>query len=218
MSVILEKTIKKSAKFGIWKIIENESWYFNHEQIPSQVIERIRMYKSAQRKKQSIGVYLLADHLLGSNSRLKFDYTENGKPQIANSSKQISVSHSDSMVAVIISGANNIGIDIEKFSDKIDKVGSKILNHQEIEICNSLSAKDQFDFKHMVWGAKESMFKLYGVGGLDFKNNLVISSFDKLNQSFTGNIEKDRYREIVFGKYMIIEDYMLVYIIGASVS
>ena len=76
----------------------------------------------------------------------------------------------------------------------------------------------QFDFKHMVWGAKESMFKLYSIGGLDFKNHLTISSFDKLNQSFTGNIEKDRYREVVFGKYMIIEDYMLVYIIGARVS
>jgi len=216
--VIIEKTIKKSAKLGIWNIVENESWYFGHEQVPPQVIERAKKYKSVQRKLQSIGVYLLTAYLLKNNYKLEFEYSAIGKPGILHSSKQISISHAGSMVAVIISDTSKIGIDIERISDKVEKVGSKFLNQKEIEICDSLTAKDQYDFKHIVWGAKESMFKLYGIGGLDFKNNLAVSSFDKLNQSFTGTIKKDNYHEHVSGKYMLVEGYMLVYVIGTTTS
>jgi phosphopantetheinyl transferase (holo-ACP synthase) len=118
------------------------------------------------------------------------------------------------MVAAIISGKNNVGVDIEKMSDRIEKVASKILNEKELETCLSLPVRDQAEFKQVVWGAKESMFKLYGIGNLDFKENMSITSFVRSDRSFTGVIKKGDYREVISGNFMPVEEYMLVYVLG----
>jgi len=218
VSVLINKAINKNAKLGIWNINESESWYLNHDLVTLQVQEQISKYKNKERKLQSISVLLLANTLIGNNYKVKIEYSKNGKPNISKSAKQISVSHSGEKVAVIISKKNEVGIDIEKISNKIEKVSCKFMNEVELELCEPLSGKSRFTYMHVVWGAKESMFKLYSKGGLGFRKNMFITSFSLFDQSFTGHIKKGDYNKVVSGSFMIIEGYMLVYVLGDTIS
>ena len=69
------------------------------------------------------------------------------------------------MVAVITHPSLPCGLDIEQRNAKIGRIARKFVNAEEEAFC---SATD-LDRLHIIWGAKEAMFKWYGLGGVDFR-------------------------------------------------
>lgn len=85
----------------------------------------------------------------------------------------ISLSHCSSGVASCFSNALELGIDIETRRPSLPRIGHKFTQDREIELFDC-DAQDALQF---IWGIKESLFKLYGYGSVDFKEHLQITSF-----------------------------------------
>ena len=104
------------------------------------------------------GLMLLLKRYFNEDVQLNYDI--NGKPFINNNKTHISVSHSRHLLALIVSN-QNVAIDLELVSDKVQRVKTKFLNDQElIETIN-----DDNVILTTYWCAKETLFKYLGLKG-----------------------------------------------------
>ena len=98
-------------------------------------------------------------------------YDKAGKP-IFSQNKRLSISHSGNYASVIISD-HNVGIDIEKISDKTIKIKDKFL---DIELNYPQELNNQISLVY--WNIKESIYKAVGITGIDFKKNILALPLD----------------------------------------
>ena len=99
------------------------------------------------------------------------DYNSVGAPIVDSPNTYISVSHTSRGVAVAISDGP-VGVDIESLARGFDRVASRYLSPEESQL------SDDARWAAMVWSAKEAMYKLYGLKGVDLINDLSITSYD----------------------------------------
>lgn len=88
----------------------------------------------------------------------EIEYKHNGKPYVKNCAKYFNISHSGKY-AVISIAADEIGIDIEKASEKNLVCSKRVFNENEIDWVN----KDVDKFS-VLWTLKESVMKTLGEG------------------------------------------------------
>ncbi len=170
---------------GLWKLSEDESQLvdsFSKIAPPDEII-KAEKFKYPARKSEWIATRLLMYHLL--DKVVAIDYDQNGKPIIENQNQCISISHTKGMVAVIIA-KNLAGIDIELINDRVLKIGNKFMSGIER---NQVSSDAKSTHLLAYWSAKETLFKISGGKGLDFKKNLYINPFQLRNKGeFTGEV------------------------------
>jgi len=130
---------------------------------------RYSSIKNEKKKNEFVSSRAALSKACGQISRLKY---EGKKPVIDNAF--ISLSHCDKGAAACYSEELELGIDIEVERRIMKRISSKFTTQKEIEVFKC-SQQDALQF---IWGIKESLFKLYGFGDLDFKEHLEIVSFD----------------------------------------
>ena len=115
-------------------------------------------------------------------------YDEYGKPHFADN-KSISITHSFTFTAIIISDKKTVGIDIEKQRDKILTIAHKFTPIKEYK---TIANHDALVGKlTIVWGAKESLYKIFGKKKLRFLQNIYIEDFMFADGKTTGEIRYD---------------------------
>jgi len=101
-------------------------------------------------------------------------YDEFGKPHLTDG-KFISITHSFNFSAIIVSDNHPVGIDIEKQRDKIVRIAHKFTPFEEYK---TLANHDALVRKlTIVWGAKESLYKIYEQKGLSFLQDINVQDF-----------------------------------------
>ena len=128
------------------------------------------------RCRELIGTRHLLNVLLGES--VTITKGDNGRPMIVEyPDLNISLSHSGDYSAVMLSRVHSrIGIDIQIHRESISKIAPKFMSMEEVQ---STSVSQQ----HFYWGIKESVFKAWSKGGVDFTNMIEVSPFDLLNDS-----------------------------------
>jgi len=189
---------------GIWKIEETEAYFIRqlHED-QSQLPEL-----TPQRKLQSLAArYLLTQMLEETHIILKNEWNQ---PVIKNDQRYVSISHSFDTAAVLV-GHRACGIDIEKNLPRIERIASKFLSPGEL---NQLKSQNLLSQLYRIWGAKEVMFKAYGLGQIDFRQDLKVDldAIVNNNKAFTGRL-LNHPDEILFKMYWfeLAPDYTIVY-------
>lgn len=105
---------------------------------------------------------------------------EGKKPVL--SQGHVSLSHCHGAVLAGYSSTLELGIDIETERSTLERIAHKFTTDQELEqfTCSRQEALQ------CIWGIKESLFKLYGFGNVDFKEHLEICSFEWSPESQRG--------------------------------
>ena len=85
----------------------------------------------------------------------------------------ISISHTKSGAIAAYSATVEVGIDIEGVRPQISRIAQKFIRADEEKYLASLGATHA---QQLLCGIKESLFKLFGSGNLDFKKHLHITS------------------------------------------
>jgi len=214
MALLIRKELTGNFLLGVWKIEEGEAWYFNNPILAGELLNRVERYKSVQRKLQTIAVPILIETLLPGESNLEFYHSDNNQPLFVEAPYKLSITHSDNMVAVLLSGETAAGVDIQRHSSKVKRIAHKFMNDEEKNGYEKVPESDKLYYLNVLWGAKESMFKLYGKGGLDFRENLLVHAFDvKPQGDFTGVIRKGKTMIHIKGVYTKLGNFVLVYVL-----
>jgi len=117
-----------------------------------------------QRKIEFKGVRQLRNELIPGADIF---YDSNGKPKTSLIDTYVSVSHSAHSVFMGVSPFP-IGIDIEEIHPRILKVQSKFAHPEEL----IYYSYDMIEDLTLLWSIKESAYKLCGISGLHFKNEI----------------------------------------------
>jgi 4'-phosphopantetheinyl transferase len=156
-----------------------------------------------KRDLEKAGTDFLLKNLLNS-SDFKLLYSETNKPFLNDRNEHISISHSHDKLAIIVNQKENTGVDVELVRDKILNIKHKFLNEKEAE-----TAKDNLEILTFIWAAKETLYKIYGTKGLDFKLHLSVELLE--SDTFFGNIIKDDFKKRYQLKKEKLQNYCLVY-------
>jgi len=202
----LFKTIKPNNHTAIyvWKIEESLSDLAKNMPFTENSANRLISMKSDLHKRG----FLSVRHLLKAAGFSDFDlfYNDNGKPHLTNG-KHISITHSFTYSAIAISDFT-IGIDIEKNREKI-----KIIQHRFVNFEKGFIHKDDDYIEQLtvIWGAKEALYKIYPFGGLTFKNDIDINSFQIADKKTTGYIKVEGWDKNYDIRFEQLDGFTLVY-------
>ncbi|MBQ8442680.1 MAG: 4'-phosphopantetheinyl transferase superfamily protein [Bacteroides sp.] len=195
----LYRTYKKGdLVVGIWKVdetVEQLRSMFHQFSIYEEGFER---FSAEKRKQEWLAVRVLLKELLGEEKPIV--YLPSGKPYLADKSAYISFSHTHGYVAVAVHPSAEVGIDIEQYATRVQRLASRFVREDERM---SVASGDEIYALLLHWSAKETMFKLMEEAAVDFLDHLRILPFH-LQES--GVMEAEEYRSEKELKFLIHYD------------
>ena len=173
MALIYHNSGPLGEHIAVWSISEtyDELVLFLNNAFFLKEIQNLGL-KSALRINQKITAGILLQRIISDNIELYYD--ELGKPHLKNHLGNISISNTKEFVAVIYHPEKAAGIDIEIPSERILKIAPKFINESEQKWIAD-SPNKSYQNCLAIWCIKESVFKLIGGGGIDFKEHIIVN-------------------------------------------
>jgi phosphopantetheinyl transferase len=183
MALYKTLTVNKATKVLIWKIEESISKLQEGIVLSENSTTRLNSMKSQLHQRGFLSIRHLLKEVGYTDADLFYD--EFGKPHLKNG-KYISITHSFTFSAIIVSDKFHVGIDIEKQREKILKIAHKFTPFEEYKTIANVDAL--ISKLTIVWGAKESLYKIYGKKKLLFLHHIYIEDFRFADEKTTGEI------------------------------
>lgn len=199
------------SRLGIWQISETEAELRSLTSIPSDELEEISYIKSESLRKQKLAVRVLLDALF--EEKVYLSHHDNGKPYIENDSINISITHTDKYVAVILDQNDEVGIDIESLDRDFSVVEKKALSDDEKDDLDD-DREEKNEQLAIYWCAKEAIYKKMSQYNVDFAEQIEVDRFrskgeGELEATFT---HKDGYEEELELEYITFDRHVLVWV------
>ena len=195
--------IKPNTDIYLWKITEDFNTLFRQVQLKDISLARLEKMKSESHQKGFLAVRMLLQHL--GHSDLDLYYDAFGKPHL-NGEKHISISHSREFSAIVISD-KKIGIDLEKLKDKTLKIAPRYMDISQLE---ELSEEEKIVKATIVWGIKETIFKIKNESGISFPEHIFESPFNLEDKKARAQLKFNNKIEDYTIVFDSIEDYIFV--------
>ena len=157
---------------GIWKVdetIEQLRSMFHQFSIYEESFMR---FSAEKRKQEWLAVRVLLKELCGEEKKIA--YLPSGKPYLEDGSAFVSFSHTSGYVAVALHPSAEVGVDIEQYGTRVQRVASRFIREDEKV---SVDSGDEIYTLLLHWSAKETMFKLMEDEAVDFIKHLHILPF-----------------------------------------
>ncbi|MBR1574739.1 MAG: 4'-phosphopantetheinyl transferase superfamily protein [Bacteroidales bacterium] len=211
MALYLKKELDNEATIAVWQITETEQELIDLSSTPSDEMEEISFLGSESLRKQRLAVRALLNELF--EEKVYLSHHDNGKPYLENMVTNISITHTDKYVAVILHDEEDVGIDIESLDRDFSAVEKKALSEDEIEDLDDDRRNEQLA---IYWCAKEAIFKRVSAYNVDFAEQIEIERFrprgeGELEATF---INKRGYEEEFELEYMTFDRHVLVWVVG----
>ena len=165
-------TVSPTTKVYIWKVTEPETQLSRNVTLTPHCQNRMDGMKSEAHRR----AFLSIRHLLALAGYQDSDlyYDDFGKPHLKDGN-YISITHSHNFTGIIVSETDEVGIDIEMQRDKILKIAHKFTPIEEYKTL--ANAEAMVRKLTIVWGAKESLYKIYAQQGLSFLRHIDVMDF-----------------------------------------
>ncbi len=212
MALYLKKELEDSkTTIAVWQITETEEQLKEMSSTPTDEMEEISFIKSESLRKQRLAVRALLNELF--DEKVYLSHHDNGKPYLENQVTNISITHTEKYVAVILNDTEDVGIDIESLDRDFSAVEKKALSEDEIEDLDDDRRNEQLA---MYWCAKEAVFKRLSHYNVDFAEQIEVERFrmrgeGELEATF---IHKDGYEEEFELEYITFDRHLLVWVVG----
>ena len=163
--------VNSQTTVKIWKIEESYNELLKPLDLKPNSLERVSGMKSELHQRG----FLSVRHLLREFGYTDQDlfYDEHGKPHLKDG-KCISITHSFIFSGVIVSD-KEVGIDIEKQREKISIIAKKFVDYEFNYL--ETHAEDYINKLTVIWGIKESLYKLFATPGMLFKDHFLVIPF-----------------------------------------
>ena len=197
----------------IWKIEESEMELAKGIELTKHCQNRMDGMKSEMHRRG----FLSIRHLLAKAGYEDKDlyYNGDGKPHL-NDGCHISITHSHQFTGIIVSSSKEVGIDIEMQREKITRIAHKFT---PIEAYSHIKDNHQLVRKFtIVWGCKESLFKIYATQGLSFFQHIHINDFSFSDTNIYGKIVYQGDTSYYDLSYLEFEGFTCVYALRLAES
>ena len=201
MPLLNDLVPNESLLCKLWRIKEDENILDPKHELNPEDYQIFLKRKANNLKSQ----FLASRKLIGLiNPDLTISYNEN--IPVLSDNRNISISHSDEIVTILISKEDGIGVDVEKIKNKVHFIASKFLSSNEIGFLGEDPSTRQLI---RAWTAKEAIYKALRKPGISFSENIILDEFNDKAQSANAKfISSDQ--ETTFKLYFYdLDDYCL---------
>lgn len=205
----LYKTIAVNSQttVKIWEITESFDNLMAPLNLRAESLNRVNGMKSELHRRGFISVrHLLAE--FGYKDADLF-YDTNGKPHLKDG-KHISITHSFTFSAIIISTVK-VGIDVEKQRDKIGVIAKKFIDYEFKYLFET--DKDYIKKLTVIWGIKESLYKLFATPGMLFKTHFLVIPFSIEDQETVAWIDYKNTKYRYTTRFLEFDGYTCAYVL-----
>lgn len=200
-------------RVGVWRVTET----FDALLVLTPCAERLRAeaeqrFRTPVRRLEFAAVRALLYALEPAAGAVT--YEPSGRPLLVQSGLELSISHTQGYVAVMLSSTAPVGIDIERQSRRIERVRDRIVGAGE--------QADSVEAALLHWSAKETAFKLMHCEGVDFLSHLQVRGLSDVCCTAAPSPRKTfqlevfhpscRFRHLDVG-YWVHPDFVLTYAI-----
>jgi 4'-phosphopantetheinyl transferase EntD len=182
MPLFYQHNINPGTKLGIWHIAEPESFFLEKVPLKKDVSHPFK------RLQHLAGRWLLP--LLFDDFPLEeILIADTRKPFLESERYHFSISHCGQFAAAIVSTTNRVGVDIESIRPRIGALSHKFMNEREAMLLqqgvlpeqkasgqDGVENRTEYELLTLVWSAKESIFKWYGRGEMDFRRHMQLTA------------------------------------------
>jgi phosphopantetheinyl transferase len=182
MPLVYQQNINDTTKLGIWQITEPEEFFL--QKVPLQVA----ITHPNKRRQHLAGRYLL-QQLYPDFPYELIRIADTRKPFLENEAYHFSISHCGEYAAVMISPDYRVGVDIEKISQRVEKIKHKFLSPTEQQLLMGIPllpySSSSEKLLTAAWSIKEALFKWQGSQEVDFIKHLHINQLEGNEQQAT---------------------------------
>ena len=175
MPVFFQQQINESTRLGVWKIEETEEFFLRNVPLHRDVTH-------PKKRLQHLAGRFLLQYLFPDFPYDQIRIADTRKPYLAGERYQFSISHCGDYAAAIVSRTHRVGVDVEETKDKIIRIKDKYLSPGEQKLFIPDPATPDSRLLTLLWSAKESVFKWYGAGEVDFRRDINLQHIDFENK------------------------------------
>jgi 4'-phosphopantetheinyl transferase EntD len=167
MPLFYQHNINESTRLAIWHIEEDEAFFLKRVPLKRDVSH------PHKRLQHLAGRYLLTE-LFSDFPLAEILVADTRKPYLPGEKYHFSISHCGSFAAAIVSLRYRVGIDVEQAGPAIGRIREKFLSADELAMaCREPEHSGQWLRQlTLLWSAKESIFKWYSLGGVNFREHI----------------------------------------------
>lgn len=178
MPLVYQQNINAVTKIAVWHITEDEDFFLKEVPLQREISHRHK------RLQHLAGRLLLKEMFPGFPVKLIL-IADTKKPFLENEPFHFSISHCGDYAAALVSKTSRVGVDVELLNDRIDRIQHKFMYAAEVKRLHALCAMPLLQSLTLYWSVKESVFKWWGSGEVDFKKDIVIKSITGLPEQGT---------------------------------
>ena len=213
MPLYLKKELEDKTRIGVWQVTETEEELKALSSVPSDELEEISFIRSESLRRQKLAVRALLDAMF--EDKVYLSHHDTGKPYIENCVTNISITHTEKYVAVILNDNEDVGIDIESLARDFSSVEKKALSEDEID---DLEEDDKRNGQLAIyWCAKEAIYKMLGQYDVNFAEQIEVEKFrPKKDGELEATFEdEDGFEEEFDLEYIIFDNHVLVWVVNS---
>ena len=211
MALYLRKKLDNKAEIAVWHVTESEEELLSLTSVPNDELEEISLFRSESQRRQKLAVRALINEVF--EDKMYLNHHDNGQPYLENCATNISITHTDNYVAIIIHDEEEVGIDVESLDRDFSVVEKKALSEDEIDDLEKDRRNEQLA---IYWCAKEAIFKRMSQNRVVYAEQIEVEKFNvrkegELEATF---IHKDEHEEEFELEYKMFDRHVLVWLVG----
>ncbi len=179
MPLVYQQNINAVSKLGVWHITEEEKFFIDQVPLHNAITH-------PHKRLQHFAGRILLRELYEDFPLELIMIADTKKPFLAGEEYHFSISHCNDYAAAIVSSENRVGVDIEIPQEKIERIRYKYLNQFEIEMLETLHY-DYLQSLTLAWSIKETIFKWYAAGKVDFREHIHLLNCTAQDNQFTAS-------------------------------
>jgi phosphopantetheinyl transferase len=168
----------------------------------------LALIRGAGRRREFLAARILLHHMSGRARRGELYKDDAGKPHLRDSIFHVSISHTVNYSAAI-AHPNPCGIDVQRIVPGIRRLANKFVGPGE---GLQLTSEHELLQLHLIWSAKEAMYKAFGRRQLDFKEHLFVDfgPFNTATKTGTAYLKKGGVEMLFDLRFRVFEGFVLV--------
>lgn len=208
MSVILHEDFHPPGEWGLWHITETEDWLRENAALYATEDAALSLIKGEGRRKEFLAARILLHYMSGRSERGELYKDTAGKPHLRDSIFHVSISHTVDYSAAI-AHPHPCGVDVQRIVPRIRRLAHKFIGPGEQL---QLTPEHELLQLHLIWSAKEAMYKAFGRRQLDFKEHLFVDfgPFSPKTTAGSALLKKEGIEMLFDLSFRVFEDFVLV--------
>lgn len=208
MAVTLHQHLREPGEWGLWHITESEEWLRDNVALFPGEEEAIVAIKGEGRRREFLAARILLHYMSGRSERGELFKDEAGKPHLRDSLFHVSISHTVDYAAAI-AHPNPCGVDVQRIVPRIRKIAHKFVGEAEQ---SQLIPEHELLQLHLIWSAKEAMYKAFGRRELDFRQHLFVDFEGYVSGKTTGSayLRKGESEMLFSLDFKVYDEFVLV--------